>query len=383
MSARVERGTFRRSCRRCGWSGIYPTAKVADRWKRQHRCDRQPVCPDCGGEKARVAARCLDCSIAVQTEHIDRTPVVCKHKVAKHQHGEYATYVLDKCRCLRCYEARRQYEVDRSRAKAYGRWDGWVDSEPVREHLRGLLEQGMGAKRIQAVSGLSSGTWTKLMFGVGDRPPSKRTRRDVAERILAIGFDPADGARVSTLGATRRLQALVALGWSQHKLSERLGVLPGNATPLFKATGDITVKRDRQVRDLYEQLAMTLPPATNQRERISVSRARNHAKANGWLPPLAWDEERMDDPTYHPLVETTQRARFAVDAQGGIEDLRANYDHAVVERFIETGKRPRRLSKHETAEALRRLRARGVSTTEIEHRYGLKPERYNERGRSA
>jgi transcriptional regulator with XRE-family HTH domain len=342
---------------------------MADWVKRLHNCERQPVCPVCGGEKSRVAKRCQRCATAAQTEHIDRTPVMCQHPVAQHQHGEYATYVLDGCRCWPCTQAQHKYEAERKRAHAYGRWDGWVDAERVREHVRGLLAQGMGGKRIMAVGNVSSGTWTKLMFGVEGRPPSKRTRRDVAERILAIEYDPADGARVSSLGATRRLRALVALGWSQQKLAERLGILPGNATALFKGRGDISVRRDRQVRALYDELSMTLPPATTQRERISVSRARNFAKANGWLPPLAWDDEQMDDASYQPT-------RAKPESRG--------LDHAVVERFIASGERPegRRLSHAESAEIARRLRRLGVSTHEMENRYGLKPERYKE-GRTA
>ena len=32
----------------------------------------------------------------------------------------------------------------------------------------------------------------------------------------------------------------------------------------------------------------------------SDSRARRYAKARGWLPPLALDDEYLDDPTYKP-----------------------------------------------------------------------------------
>ena len=36
---------------------------------------------------------------------------------------------------------------------------------------------------------------------------------------------------------------------------------------------------------------MTLPPETNQRQRISASRSRRYAREHGWVPPLALEDE--------------------------------------------------------------------------------------------
>jgi hypothetical protein len=366
----IEPAQHRRSCRRCGWSGIYLTAKVADRRKREHNCERQRVCA-CGKPKTPVSQRCAACARAELDAKVDRTPKPCLHKFADHQHGSHACYTLDGCRCVPCAEANAVYETRRQRLHAYGRWDGWVDADVVRDHIATLMAAGMSGKRIMAEAGISAGTWTKLIYGVQGRPKSKRTRRDVAERILALEPSIADGRYVSVLGASRRLQSLVALGWSQSQIAQRLGMLPGNITALVHGRGKVTYRRHRAVVELYDELSMVLPPQNDKWERVAASRARRYAKANGWLPPLAWDDDRLDDPTYRPV----SRPKPDPDSD--------HVDHAVVERFLTSGKRPRHLTHAEAAEAYRRLRRAGKSTTEIENTYGLKPERYAQEGKGA
>jgi hypothetical protein len=360
MTRPVNRGSFKRSCRSCGWSQVYATEGFAKAGKRRHRCERSNKCPDCGGPKTKKSIRCQPCAIAALD--IDRTPKPCHHKRANHQHGTYAAFTLDGCRCQPCSDAQHAYEQQRKRLHAYGRWDGWVDAEPVREHLRSLMAQGMGSKRIMLVGDLPSGSWTKLMYGGDGRPITKRIRRETAERLLALEVDIADGRYVSSLGATRRVQALIALGWSQARIADRLGLRGSNFTALVHGRGLITQRRDRDVRALYEALSMTLPPETNQRERIAASRSRRNAAERGWLPPLAWDDDRMDDPTYTPLANVHEVIV---------------YDHAVVERYLANGERPvgRHLTHDEAAEIVHRLRGRGESTKSIENR-GFKPERY-------
>lgn len=297
---------------------------------------------------------------------VDRTPKSCLHKVANHQHGTRSCYTLDRCRCAPCTAASAAYESNRIRQHAYGRWDNLVDAEPARQHIRSLGEQGMGRHRIQVVAGLSEGQLWKLMYGTtkadGSRTPSKRIKREISERILQIQLDPADGALVPAVGATRRVQALVALGWSQRRICTALGFrFPTQLTDLVKGRlTQITVGHDRRVRKAYDRLSMQLPPASNQRERISVSRARNLAKARGWLPPLAWDDEALDDPSAVPTKTTVGDPDYL--------------DNAAIERRM-AGDRAVELTKQEKAELVRRMTAAGVGSNEIERRTGLNPQR--------
>jgi hypothetical protein len=127
----------------------------------------------------------------------------------------------------------------------------------------------------------------------------------------------------------------------------------------------VTAGRARQVAALYDDLSMTPPPETNQRERIAASRSRNFARQRGWAPPLAWDDIDNDE------------APATVDAPPPRE---ADVDHAVVQRFLDSQERPkdRRFSHEEAALIVHALRQRGLSHLDMKH-LGLKPDRYPER----
>ena len=360
---RVRRGTYSRRCARCFWTGEYDTAAKADYAKKKHSCQKH--------EMAMLRAAMREERLAL----IDRTPKSCLHKVANHVHGTHACYVLDKCRCRPCADAHAAYERNLTRQKAYGRYNKWVAAEHVRAHLAELKEYGIGLKRVSELSGVSNGSLTKIWYGkYADtgrqaeplreggtlvRGPARRVLRKTAEAIFDVEPIPANlGARVPdherTPLARTHLRALVALGWSMSELGVRLGMKPehrGNACALI--TGDRVMARETvdRAEALFEQLSMTLPPETNQRERQAAARSRNYAAAHGWLPPLALDD----------------LAPYSDDS----DDL----DEAAIERRL-NGDKTIRLRKGESAEVVRRALARGISTTQIERDLGIKTERY-------
>jgi len=337
----------------CGFEGVYSSEARASYALARHSCERH----------RRIAAR--QANGRALRAAVDRAPKPCLHKEANHQHGTYSCYVQDYCRCPPCARANADYELNRTRQQAYGRWNGLVDAEAAREHIRFLTDQGMGLKRIVAVSGVSQGLLWKLMYGKrqtdGSRVPSRRIRPDTAARILAVQLDLADGARVDSTGAVRRIQALVALGWSQMKLSDRLDINRTNFTPIAQGRRrEITVAHDRAVRALYNELSMQLPPNERHRDKISVSRTRKYAKTHGWLPPLAWDDETLDAP---------DPALFEV------ADADEYLDEAAIYRRMH-GDKAVKLTVAEKAEVVRRLVQAGCSKNEIERRTGLNPFRY-------
>ena len=298
----------RRSCRTCGWSGVYRSAAKASYAKRSHSCQKHL---DESAARIRGQAR---------KAAVDRTPKPCVHKQATHRHGTHACYVLDACRCPRCTNANRLYEAERARLHAYGQWDNYVDAEPARQHVLALMAQGMGMKRIVATGAISQGSMWKLLYGKrrpdGTRTPSRRITKRVAGQLLAVELDLADGVRVDAHGTVLRIRALVALGWSQSKLADQLGVMRCN----FHLAGTMhtSARMARAVRDLYAALSMTLPPEDAWRDKIAATRARNHAADRGWLPPLALDDDRLDDPGYEPWFE------HGIDEHDDDEDLVAS-----------------------------------------------------------
>jgi transcriptional regulator with XRE-family HTH domain len=248
-------------------------------------------------------------------------------------HGTKACYVFGPdgggdrtrgCRCEACRKANRSSENERNRQIAYGRWQPYTDAEPVREHLRVLAAAGMGWKRAAALSGVSTGAVSKLLYGgPGDRPPTRRVRPATAAAILAVrpALDTlAGGAETDATGTLRRVRALVARGWSQARIARQLGVGPANLGDMLYRRQAVTAATARAVRDLYARLEQQAPPEGTHREKIAASRARNYAAERGWPPPLAWDA--IDDPRALPADGWRRDARLsAADLAAEARDL--------------------------------------------------------------
>lgn len=206
-------------CDTCGWTGRYNSQPKADHAYRLHSCERTIAQRDAYEQTiAREAA-------------IDRTPKPCTHLRADHQHGHYATYTLDRCRCVPCAVAASQYNATLKRRQAYGISD-YVGAEPVREHIQALSSVGIGLKRITALTGINGGVLSKIVYGTPRadgtrRPPARRVLAKTADGILALTPSVelvAPGAPIDGIGTRRRIEALVAVGWSVPRIAAASGV---------------------------------------------------------------------------------------------------------------------------------------------------------------
>jgi transcriptional regulator with XRE-family HTH domain len=228
---------------------------------------------------------------------------------ADREHGTRACYARG-CRCDPCRGANRASERHRERQILYGRWEPYVDATPAREHVRMLGRHGLGHRRVSDLAGISNGVMSKLLYGIPGRPPSRRIRSATEAAILAVtpraGLAPS--AAVDATGTRRRLQALVACGWSQARLAARLGMTLQNFISM------LTQERVKQstrgaVCALYDELWNTAPEEKTRWDRTAATRARNMAAARGWVPPLAWDEDVIDDPSGEPASDW-KRGKF-------------------------------------------------------------------------
>lgn len=248
----------------------------------------------------------------------------CQCKRARHEHGTRTAYVVDKCRCSDCRAAATEYARVQRRAALYGRYDsGRVDADPVRVHLRYLMDNGISVKRTAALTGLASSAVSAILYGRSERghAPYPRVLKTTAEKILAIRptlENMAPGHVVDGTGTGRRLQALVAIGWSMSRLGQRLGIEIGNMGRVVTG-GPVTAARAVAVKALFEELWNQPQEGHEQRSRISANRARNYARARGWAPPLAWDDETIDDPSATP--EGFQELSRFVPAEDRIADV--------------------------------------------------------------
>lgn len=344
---------FRASCE-CGFvSGLCRSRPQAEFSLRSHVCERYE----------RIAAR--RARGEAKRAAVDRTPKPCLHKVAKHVHGTRACAVLDMCKCPPCSAANAATERHRQRQIAYGRWQPYVDAGPAREHVASLTAAGMGLKRIAEVSGVAHGCLSKLMYGERGMAPSKRVRWETAVRLMVVRVDLgvlAGGARIDVTGTHRRVQALVAAGWSQSKISARIGMNRANFWKMMEA-GQVTVRTARAVIALYNELWDRRPPERTHHDKIAASRSRNWATAHEWALPAAWADVDIDDPRSHPNATGYDNDRVAAVMAGALVAVDVDLELALtrVDR-LEVLRRGRVVHRWPTAETARQT---GISAQQL------------------
>lgn len=218
------------------------------------------------------------------------------HADDEREHGTYGMYELG-CRCAACHAAHRRW---RYRQRAYGR-AVLVDAGPAREHVQACQRAGVGWRRVARLAGVSRGAVSRLLYGRGSRPPSRRVHPSTETALFAVtvptGEETSGHGHVDATGTRRRLQGWVAAGWSQRRLAGLLGMHPRNFAHLLHDARRVRLATHRQVQALC---AADLPaPEGTHRERIAASRARRYAAGRGWAPLLAWDED-IDRPDAVP-----------------------------------------------------------------------------------
>lgn len=291
---------------------------------------------------------------------IDRTPKPCLCPRANHTHGQYVTYIQDKCRCRPCLDAKL------ARQRSWKRWRGYgkeflVDAEPAHRHVRALMDAGMGWQRIADHAGLSTSTVRLLLYGRPGRnqPPTRRLKPQSAAALLAVTLDHAPRGLVDGTGTARRIQALMACGWTQQALGARLG-LSRQAVSLLAQGGKATRTSADAVAALYDLLWDRDPVTDGGLTPHVAARAKRAAARRGWAPPLAWDDDDIADPTAVP--HTT------VDGRGQGHDRhvlqrQAEVDEVAVLRAV-TGDNVR-LTRAERLTAVQELHSRGLNDGEI------------------
>ena len=122
---------------------------------------------------------------------------------------------------------------------------------------------------------------------------------------------------VPGIGTARRLRALGAIGYSEDMLGDRLG---WHHTRIGQMRRDIDRRvltvTARAVAALYDELCMTPGPS---------ARAKSDAFARGWVPPLAWDDGSIDDPTAEPQGAGYRRGRV-IDEIRDLQGFGLNLD---------------------------------------------------------
>lgn len=226
------------------------------------------------------------------------------------QHGTRANYKRG-CRCDNCRAANVRYECDRHRVNWAEKMNAkWVDAEPIRQHIRALQASGMGQRQIAVAAGLPRSFVINILYGRHGQP-QRRVLKSNAEAALSVRLRLAGGQHVSAIGSARRLQALAVMGWPHGRLRQEIGCSQPTLTHVLSGRGQVTVAVAQKIAEVYDRLAMTPGPSRS---------ASIRAKAKGWLPPLAWDDDLIDNLAAQPVL-------------GDLGD-RNDIDQVAVERLV-------------------------------------------------
>jgi hypothetical protein len=97
------------------------------------------------------------------------------------------------CHCSRCKAANANYHAARRQLVAYGRWAPYIEGDIVRDHIRDLMENGVGYRAVAELAGLPHKTIQRILYGhpARQKPPTKRVRARTAAALLAVGGDAA------------------------------------------------------------------------------------------------------------------------------------------------------------------------------------------------
>lgn len=161
-----------------------------------------------------------------------------------------------------------------------------VDATPVRAHLVRLRAAGLVDRVVAEAAGVDPSTVWLIRTA-----RSTKCWPEVARVLLEVSAHPSVGlAPRPTLGLRRRVQALSAVGWSHHHIAAELGVTV-HALRCTLRSDRCPPRRWDAVVEVYERLCMRPGPS---------DKARQIARVYRWAPPLAWDEDAIDNPHAGP-----------------------------------------------------------------------------------
>ena len=135
---------------------------------------------------------------------------------------------------------------------------------------------------------------------------------------------------IDVTGTRRRIEALVALGWTYRAIGEQVGV---TVSGVHKAINRYTlIRRDvaKKYAAAYDAMCMTLPPMETRQQKRDANYARTVARKHGYLPPLAWDDIDTD-PAPHVGRETARPTSVLLAEWDHLRGLGVSDHHAAAQ----------------------------------------------------
>ena len=201
--------------------------------------------------------------------------------------------------CTPCQTYDNWYSRTRRQMAKAGTWSGLTPVDQVAEHVDRLYAAGWTSRTISDRSGVSM----DHIQDIKRRLRSRGVQAATVAALLAVTGDPPTTRYVSAIGTQRRIRALLRLGWSRAHIGEFLGVKDRAVAEYLSAPTVTRITADR-VAAAYAELSMTPGPSPI---------TRGKARAAGYPPPLAWDDESIDDPAAVPAADVREATRHATE----------------------------------------------------------------------
>jgi hypothetical protein len=161
------------------------------------------------------------------------------------------------------------------------------------------MTAGVSSQRIAEYAGISSAIVGGLIYTRGhSRGPAQQIRLVNAQRIFSVRAENIVAYYVDPTGTHRRLQALMANGWPQMRLGPHIGRHPVYVNALLNQSNIYGVTAVA-VAAAYDRL-WNQDPRQHGVTEGTYKKVRGLARARGWAPPGAWDDDTIDDPNAHP-----------------------------------------------------------------------------------
>jgi hypothetical protein len=184
------------------------------------------------------------------------------------------------------YRYFKQWRIDRARGI-----QRTLDVTEVRRHIAQQASRHLpeGAKPISrsVVHRIEKGHQARV------RPSIGRALMQVAPADLRAD-SPDDETFVPKVGAQRRVQALLWLGWRYQDMEALIDGPMALSATILSAGRWVTARNHERIKAMYDQLCMSEGPSR---------KTRTIARQKGYAPPLAWDEDTIDDPEATPDIE--------------------------------------------------------------------------------
>ena len=193
-------------------------------------------------------------------------------------------------RAARNAEMGRLRRRRRALAEIHGVSLSYMPAQAVRNHANALVAIGWNPQAIIIAAGGVGTVQGLRLIQRGSQLTAHPKWRAILRLPLSVAV-PAhmpDEVRVPALGAQRRVQALLAMGYRHSDLTEHMH----SATSYRLTTGRLaltTARTWRAANAAYQRLSATPGPSDTTRDR---------ARAMGYAPPLAWND--IDDPNERP-----------------------------------------------------------------------------------